>query len=341
MGISVFPHAVEASVMSFVSDLLTSDKITATNTAALNSQNMPLLEAPLNSNAIDSNGGGDIIIVDDDSLSPETGPIPGNELNNHGSDQISIYVVRKGDTLSDIAKLFDVSKNTIIWGNDIKGGIITEGQTLAILPVSGVKHIVKSGDTLKSIAAKYSANIDDVLQYNNLPIDSKLAVGDEIIVPDGEVADVPTPVASPGTKSTPVSQNAHIRALQQSRKQMIANYPSYDSYYIRPITGGVKTQGIHGYNGVDLASSIGTPVMASASGDVIISKSSGWNGGYGQYIVIQHGNNTQTLYGHLSRNIVSEGAHVVQGQVIGYMGSTGNSTGPHVHFEIRGAKNPF
>jgi murein DD-endopeptidase MepM/ murein hydrolase activator NlpD len=82
-------------------------------------------------------------------------------------------------------------------------------------------------------------------------------------------------------------------------------------------------------------------VYAAASGEVIISRASGWNGGYGNYIVIRHPNNTQTLYSHLSRNVVNVGAWVTQGQVIGHVGSTGRSTGPHLHFEVRGAPNPF
>jgi len=110
---------------------------------------------------------------------------------------------------------------------------------------------------------------------------------------------------------------------------------------MRPIEGGRKSQKIHGYNAVDLANSCGTPVMAAASGDVLIGRGTGWNSGYGHYIVLVHPNGTQTLYAHLSENIATEGWHVTQGQVIGYMGTTGKSTGCHVHFEIRGAKNPF
>ena len=81
--------------------------------------------------------------------------------------------------------------------------------------------------------------------------------------------------------------------------------------------------------------------MASASGEVIISRAGGWNGGYGSYVVIKHSNGTQTLYAHNSRNNVSVGDYVNQGDIIAFVGSTGKSTGPHVHFEIRGARNPF
>lgn len=111
---------------------------------------------------------------------------------------------------------------------------------------------------------------------------------------------------------------------------------------MRPVSGGVRTQGIHGYNGVDLASAYGAPIYAAAAGEVIISHSDGgWNGGYGNYVVIRHDNGTQSLYAHNSSNAVSVGETVTQGQVIGYMGATGKATGTHLHFEIRGATNPF
>ena len=177
---------------------------------------------------------------------------------------------------------------------------------------------------MKSIAKKLGSDADEIIRFNDLPASGQLAEGQTIIVPNGEIA--PAPSTKPGSKSNPVHG---------------ANGPYYAGYYLRPVADGRKSQGLHGYNGVDLADSCGTPVMASASGDVIISREGGWNGGYGNYVVISHSNGTQTLYSHLSSNIVSAGWHVVKGQVIGYIGSTGKSTGCHVHFEVRGAKNPF
>jgi murein DD-endopeptidase MepM/ murein hydrolase activator NlpD len=110
---------------------------------------------------------------------------------------------------------------------------------------------------------------------------------------------------------------------------------------MRPVAGGKKTQGIHGYNGIDIGAPVGTPIYASADGEVIISRSGGWNGGYGNYVVIRHSNGTQTLYSHNSKNAVAVGDTVKQGDIIGFIGATGKATGPHLHFEIRGAKNPF
>ncbi|KKW46945.1 MAG: Peptidase M23 [Parcubacteria group bacterium GW2011_GWB1_57_6] len=101
------------------------------------------------------------------------------------------------------------------------------------------------------------------------------------------------------------------------------------------------TQGLHGWNGIDFGAPRGTPIRAAADGTVIIARAGGWNGGYGNYIVLQHANGTQTLYSHNSSNAVGMGQAVTQGQVIGYVGATGRVTGTHLHFEVRGAANPF
>lgn len=316
------PVTTNAGVISFITKLFNpADKIEMTASVA-NSQTVDLLESTVNSDPLSARGGGDITIVGGSALLPESGP--SGTLADLGdssqSDQISIYIVHKGDSLTQIAKMFNVSVNTIAWANDLKNGVIREGQTLIILPVSGVSHVVKTGDTLKSIVKKYKADLGEVLRFNNLKEDSVLAVGTAVIIPDAELA--------------PVN-------LGLPKKIRGTGGPDLGEYYLRPILGGRKTQGLHGYNGVDLAAPTGNPVFASASGDVIISKNYGWNGGYGNYIVINHPNGTQTLYSHLSENVVFQGSYVVRGQVIGYVGSTGNSTGPHVHFEVRGAKNPF
>jgi len=295
---------------------------------SLNSQNIPLLESSLSYNSPIPKGGGDTTIVNNDSLMADSGPlgtiadIEDAESNNG---QINIYVVREGDNISQIAKMFNVSVNTIIWSNDIsRGDSIKPGQTLIILPVSGVKYEIRKGDTLKSIAKKFNSDAEEIMQYNDIYLDSQLAVGATIIIPNGEIA--PTPAQKMTGKSTARGTNG----------------PSYAGYYIRPLNGGYKSQGLHGYNGVDLADSCGTPIFASAAGDVIRSKSDNrYNGGYGNNVIVSHNNGTQTLYAHLLSAVVSTGWHVAQGQLIGYVGSTGRSTGCHLHFEIRGAKNPF
>lgn len=290
----------------------------------MNSQNVGLLAPALNPDPNPAKGGGDITVVGGVALLSETGP-EGTlaDIEENQSSTISLYVVREGDTLGAIAKMFGVTTNTIAWANDISRGVIRPGETLIILPISGVRHTVVKGDTLQSIAKKYKADLTEIARYNHLSENAKLAVGNLVIVPDGEIASPPSNAAG---------RSAMLRG---------AGGPSYEGYYLRPIISGRKTQGLHGYNGVDLASYLGAPILAAAAGDVIIARTSGWNGGYGNYIVINHGNGTQTLYGHLSSLAVTVGKTVTRGEIIGYMGSTGRSTGAHLHFEIRGAKNPF
>ena len=298
---------------------------TIQSAAAINVQTISLLDAPTNENLLAGTGGGEINIVENAALLPVVGPL-GSIADvleeKRKSDQISIYVVREKDTLSQIAKLFNVSVNTIIWANDEirNGNVIKPGQTLVILPINGVKYTVKTGDTLAKIAKELKGDAEEIMEFNGLAKESELNAGMEIVVPNGEY-NLP--------------------------KYDIQKYPSssakeYAGYYLKPINGGYRSQGLHGYNGVDLAAPWGSSVLASASGDVVISKTQGWNGGYGNYIVINHPNGTQTLYAHLSKNIVFSGWHVAQGQIVGYVGSTGKSTGPHLHFEVRGGpRNPF
>lgn len=319
------PLVASAGIRSFVFGMF--KDASAESEFAPNSQNMALLQAataPQNQ----PDGGGDIAIVDGSSLLAETSGVAAS-AKDHSLDQITIYVVRKGDTLSGIAKMFNVTTNTIVWSNDITGNTVSPGDRLVILPISGVRHVVKKGDTVQSIAKKYSGDADEIAQFNDLGVSTKLAVGDTIIIPDGEMLS--------GHNDTPKKTvGTSVKKVQQ-----YLSAPKYDGYYIRPVIGGVKSQGLHGHNGVDLVSGFGASILAAADGEVIVAKSSGYNGGYGSYVVLKHGNGTQTLYAHLSGVQVTVGQEVLQGHVIGNMGSTGKSTGTHLHFEVRGARNPF
>lgn len=310
--------------MSFVTSLFTQEAEAEINVSPVTSQNIGLLEATRNPNPNIGKGGGDITVVGGVALLSETGP-EGTlaDIEENQSMAISTYVVREGDTLGAIAKMFGVTTNTIAWANDISRGVIRPGQTLIILPISGVRHTIAKGDTIQTIAKKYKADVTEIAQYNHLTEHAKLAIGEIVLVPDGEIAAPP---------SNATGRPATLRG---------AGGPSYEGYYLRPVIGGRRSQGLHGYNGVDIASYLGAPVLSSAAGEVIVARSSGWNGGYGNYIVVAHPNGSQTLYAHLSSLAVSAGKSVTRGEIIGYMGSTGRSTGTHLHFEVRGAKNPF
>jgi len=299
-----------------------------------NSQTLAILTAATNQ---DPNPNKSFEIVPVDGGETLVADLAGNNATSTdiSNTEISTYIVREGDTISGVAKMFNVSVSTILWANDLTGkSVLRAGQTLVVLPISGITYTIKKGDTLKAIALKYHADSTDILNYNDLTLSSALIAGQTIIIPDAEVSTpLPTQNVSGSRKITKAPNEPLLDGW---------NWPALPGYFIRPVVNGVKTQGLHGHNGIDFGAPVGTPIIASAAGTVIISKMNGaWNGGYGNYIVISHPNGTQTLYAHMSKGTVSIGEQVSQSERIGYSGNTGLSTGPHLHFEIRGAQNPF
>jgi len=288
----------------------------------------PALAAATNTDPNPNKGLGDTLQTSGEALVASSGPAGtiAGVAGTTAPGRISVYVVRPGDTLSDIATMFNVSVNTVVWANNLRSvRDVHPGDTLVILPVSGVEHKVVKGDTLRSLAKKYGADAEEIAQFNGLDPGSSLAVGATVIVPGGEI-------------SVPVVQSSGASAPRATVQAGGAFIPGY---YGNPLPGRLVTQGIHGWNGIDIGAPRGTPIYAAASGVVVVVRSTGWNAGYGNYVVIQHGNGTQTLYAHNSRNAVVMGESVGQGQVIAYVGATGRSTGTHLHFEVRGAANPF
>ncbi len=308
-----------------------------------NSQTMALLQANVSSASL--NNDEDISasdtdnIVSDNALAPATSPLgvsDGTDVAEDPTDQISVYKVHSGDTLSLIAQMFNVSVNTILSANDMKkGDVITEGQVLVILPISGIEHTIAKGETLAGIAKIYKVDAADIASYNGISPDEALAVGDELIIPNAEDSESDQPV-----------QN--LSASIAKDNQYYATHPikNISGYYVNPVPGAIKSQGIHDHNAVDLAVAKGTPIYAAASGVVLVAKTGcvqgakNCGGGFGNYVIINHPNGTQTLYAHQSKVVTYTGAQVKQGQVIGYVGSTGHSTGAHLHFEVHGARNP-
>ena len=262
-----------------------------------------------------------------------------SEADTTNKHEITIYSVKSGDTIGGIASKYHVSTNTIRWANDLGAkGTIKPGDKLTILPITGIQHTVKKGDTINALAKKYDTETADILQFNALDSANDITVGMELIIPDGE------PVATAPTKT---EAKAAVKAVTKTatvatKETTSTSSSTTSSAYKLPIPGSVLTQGVHGSNGVDFGAPVGTTVKAALSGEVILAKKDGaYNGGYGNYIVIKHSNGTQTLYAHLSSVSVAVGESVSTGEVIGKSGNTGRSTGPHLHFEVRGATNPF
>jgi murein DD-endopeptidase MepM/ murein hydrolase activator NlpD len=325
------------TIPKLVSAGLFSSSVQAFNIRSESLQTLPILESkmsPMNLRAV----GGPEPITDEDSLTSPFSLYDSEDVVIPERDTISTYVVQAGDSLSEIADRYGVSSNTIRWANNIpaKTGIKV-GQNLLILPITGIRHKVAKGDTLASIAKRYKSDADDIASFNGLESGEKLTAGEYIIVPDGEM-NIPTEQIK--TKTVKVSTTSSNKSSSSDTQQVSGGY------YSKPVIGGILTQGYHDrYHALDISlprgQAMGAPILAAAPGTVIVAKSSGFNGGYGEMVIIQHDNGTQTLYAHLSSVKVSVGDQVNRGQVIGGMGSTGRSTGPHLHFEVRGDKTPM
>jgi murein DD-endopeptidase MepM/ murein hydrolase activator NlpD len=303
----------------------------------------PALEAPTNSDPTPP-GPSLLATTEGVALVSNQGPdgVPSaDSIVDPANTQISTYLVKPGDTLSQIAQTYGVSVNTIIWANDLGNSPIQPGQTLVILPISGVEHTVVAGDTLASVAQKYGGDPADIAGYNGLDPAAPLVVGSQIIIPNGEANGSSLSSGSVSGKSAKKKEGS---VVAQSNPYRGGSGPEIDNYYENPVSGDIVTQGLHGLNAVDLGAPRGTPIHAAADGIVIVARDNGgYNGGYGNYVVISHPNDTQTLYAHMITGsiTVTVGESVSQGDVIGRVGMTGDATGPHVHLEIRGAFNIF
>lgn len=247
-------------------------------------------------------------------------------------DKIIIYTVQKGDTISTIARKFGISEDTIKWQNNLTSDDLSIGENLDILPVTGMAHKVASGDTVYSIAKKYGVDAQAVVDFpfNDFanPQTFSLVTGQIVIVPDG---------VKPEERVKP----------QYIRQTYIATGPVTitGSGFTWPLQGSLN-QGFSWYHqAVDLGAALGTPIIAAHNGVVGQAYGGGWNYGYGVHVVISGDNGYSTLYAHMTSLNVSAGDRVSAGKtVIGWVGLTGRTTGPHLHFEIRssgGNLNPL
>ncbi len=310
------------------------------NSPVLHDSSINLLQAASNPDPSPELGDTELAMSEGSALIASAGvdgTIPVDHTSSSGS--ISTYTVSDGDTISAIAAKYRVSVDTILWANGLtRKSAIKPGMTLVVLPVSGVRHTVGKGETLKGIAKAFSADADDIAAYNGLDTGAGLIAGTVLIIPGGEVA---APVVTKAKTATKTVVKSTIKTGGSMGSVRAVGNTSKEVALANPAPSGRLSQGIHGWNGIDFAAPKGSPVLAAAEGTVIVSRVGGWNGGYGTYVVIDHGDGTQTLYAHNSSNAVSVGQKVSRGQQIGTVGNTGKSTGYHLHFEVRGAKNPF
>ncbi len=232
------------------------------------------------------------------------------------------YLVQDGDTISTIAEKFGVSIDTIRWQNDLNSrDQIKTGQTIEILPITGVSHKVQKGDTVYSIAKKYDSSPQSIVDFPyNIFINDEtfeLAIGQVVVVPDG---------VRPEEK--PWSPTARVKQITPNAGTVVAS-----GAFVWPTAGTISQRFAWYHKGIDIANKAAPNVLAADAGTIIVA---GWPDGYGygNRVIIDHGNGYKTLYGHLSSIYVITGQTVGRGDAIGRMGSTGRSTGVHLHFEV-------
>jgi murein DD-endopeptidase MepM/ murein hydrolase activator NlpD len=257
--------------------------------------------------------------------------------------KVVTYKVKQGDTLFGIADQYGLKPETILWGNydTLKDDVhfLSPGQKLNILPVDGTYYKWHDGDTLRGVASFFGVTPEDILDWpgNNLPADldpekTDIAAGTMLVVPGGH-RDLVSWQAPRIYRSNP----AVAKVAGPGFCGQISDGAIGTGSFVWPtpghwISGYHFIPGIH--PGIDIGGAIGNAIYAADSGVVVYA---GWNTyGYGNLIIIDHGNGWQTVYGHLSVVGVQCGQSVFQGSIIGAMGCTGNCTGPHLHFEMHG-----
>ena len=254
------------------------------------------------------------------------------------------YIVEAGDTVPVLATRFGISPTTLLWANDIENPReLVAGSTLTILPISGVMHTVKEGETLQSIARRYGVPADRIAMQNELDTESFVAAGLELIVPGGRAAIGETDrqfLASIGANQK-IASGLPVEVVSDQLIRANRHTNKAGKWMIEPVEGvytsfyGSRVLGSRHW-AVDIAAKKGSAILAAADGTVVMS-SCGWNGGYGCMVMLDHGDNVQTLYAHLTKRYVDIGEKVLQGSAIGSMGNSGRThgaTGVHLHFEV-------
>jgi murein DD-endopeptidase MepM/ murein hydrolase activator NlpD len=265
------------------------------------------------------------------SFTPPSAVLTSLDFSNYGvatersdkpRDQVEEYTVEKGDTLSTVADKFGVSTDSIRWANDSTDDSLTIGEKLKIPPTSGIIHKVREGETIYTIAKKYRTDAQKIVNFpfnEFADLDSYgLSVGQTLVVPDGIMPQAPAPVLLSVLSPPPSVSTGSAPGSGQ------LGWP----------TNGIITQyPIWYHKAFDIANPSAPPVTAAGSGTVVLVQVLRYD--YGRHIIIDHGGGLSTLYAHLSESYVNVGDKVNRGQVIGRMGSTGRSTGTHLHFEVR------
>lgn len=260
------------------------------------------------------------------------------------------YVATQGDTVDDIARRYGLASESIAWCNNRRiVMVLRPGDVLEIPPEDGACHRVLGTreETIAAIATQYEVTdpytiIDFPYNYERLPTGISptdiLPGGTDLFIPGGvgEIITWRPPVA---TETDASGQIIGVNFAPGQAGSCGRVTPGGGSYWTNPLPNGTWVRGFYaGHSGIDLAAATGTPIYAANSGNVLFAGFSRW--GYGNAVVLEHGPYISTLYGHMDVISVRCGQFIAAGQVVGLVGNTGNSSGPHLHFEIRSGINP-
>ncbi len=268
------------------------------------------------------------------------------EAPSHSRLEVTEYVVQTGDTLFAIAEKFGLKPETILWANQLILGDnphqIRAGQKLNILPVDGAYHRWSAGEGLNGVAKFFGVKPDDIVAWSGNYLDAatigdfahpNIAAGTWLVIPGGHREFVNWSMPPGGiTRENPSAGRILGPGACSSEIKGVVGAGIFIWPANQHTLSGLDYLPSANHPGIDIAGRLADPVMAVDSGVVVYA---GWNDwGYGNVVVLNHGNGWQTLYAHLSTIFVSCGQGIYQSAVIGQIGSTGNSTGAHLHFEM-------
>jgi murein DD-endopeptidase MepM/ murein hydrolase activator NlpD len=262
--------------------------------------------------------------LDSDSLVFEAQQINEAYLIQSSTPALIEYIIKANDTVEAIASTYGLKETTITVSNGItKDSVLKESEKLKFPSIDGIAYKIKSGETLWDISFLYKIDFNELVEVNKLTSPEKLKLDQIIIIPGADS------IKSPATNTVKKSTASSAPSSSLSRGGV---WPALGT-----VTSKFGQRWGRDHDGIDIAAAIGTNVRAFMGGKVSFS---GWQDGYGNLVIIDHGNGLKTYYGHNSKLLVKVGQTVDTSAIIAKSGNTGRSTGPHIHFEVRKNGNP-